>query len=221
MSAFTEEEKSVKDRLHERELEELKVKLYFEKRENKFQEWLRRVDRRQREHDEFEKSYYRRYAELIRRGVSKNDSEFQKLYAERDEFIRTHGERWDVFWSETKENEKTEERLKRKFKEKERKMFDEYYELEQMCKNEDHAAMFGEGLKARQKALLLVEQMLLTPGAADRCKEYLNMKLRKPWHIEEDKAYDDEYISTLIDNVEMRKNPREWKRKQKERRMKP
>ena len=202
------------------ELEELKVKLYFEKRETKLQEWLRRVDRRQREHDEFDKSYYSRTIKLTRRGISENDSEFRKLFDERDEFIRTHGDRWDACWLERKENEKKVERLKRKFKEEERKMFDEYYELEQMWKNEDRAPMCGEGFKARQKALLLVEQMLLTPGAVDRCKEYLNMKLQQPWHIEEDKAYKDEYISSLIDNVEMRKNPREWKRKQKERRRK-
>ena len=202
------------------ELEELKVKLYFEKRETKLQEWLRRVDRRQREHDEFDKSYYSRTIELTRRGISENDPEFQKLFDERDEFIRTHGDRWDACWLERKENEKKAERLKRKFKEEERKMFDEYYELEQMWKNEDRAPMCGEGFKARQKALLLVEQMLLTPGAVDRCKEYLNMKLQQPWHIEEDKPYKDEYISSLIDNVEMRKNPREWKRKQKERRRK-
>ena len=106
-----------------------------------------------------------------------------------------------------KEEEDKRKRLESDFTEEERKMFDEYYELEEKFVEPHLMKAFGNDILpvpgTYEKIIAHVEQMLLIPGSIDRCKEYLERKLRKPWHIEEHKAYKD-FIDCFVEDVRNR-----------------
>lgn len=162
---------------------ELKKQLLAEKKKRKFDEYHERFAQWYRELDRVKK----RIKELEAKGCAPAD--LSDLYKEG----LVYCDKLDVLWKEEEDWEKAKiDYLKNNFTEEERKMFEEYYSLEQKwLEVSRRPEKYVETVRseAKDKLYAYVEQMLLIPGSIDRCKEYLERKLRKPWHIEEHKAY--------------------------------
>ena len=183
MSAYIDDERRVQY--------ELKTQLLEEKKKRKFDEYHERIARWYRELDRVKK----RIEELEAKGCAPAD--LSDLYNE----VLVYCGKLDVVREEEADWEKAKiDYLKNNFTEEERKMFEEYYSLEQkwLDVSSRYRAKCVETARseAKDKLYTYVKQMLLIPGSIDRCKEYLERKLREPWHIEEHKAY-----VTWIDNI--------------------
>ena len=177
MSTYIDDERWVQEY-------ELKKQLLEEKRKRKFDEHHERRARWYRELDRVQN----RIEELKAKGCA--PTELSDLYNE----VLVYCGKLDVVLEEEADWEKAKiDYLKNNFTEEERKMFEEYYSLEQkwLDVSSRYRAKCVETARseAKDKLYTYVKQMLLIPGSIDRCKEYLERKLRKMWHIEEHKAY--------------------------------
>ena len=191
MSTVTDDERWVQEYELKKQLLEEKRKRKFDEHHERSAQWYRELDRVQK-----------RIEELKAKGCA--PAELSDLYNE----VLVYCGKLDVVLEEEKAWEKAKiDYLKNNFTEEERKMFEEYYSLEQkwLDVTSRHRAKCVETARseAKDKLYTYVEQMLLIPGSIDRCKEYLERKLRKPWHIEEHKVYKD-FIDCFVEDVRNR-----------------